>query len=197
MNDIDIVNAALVQLGCEKIVALDDSTAEGRIAGPLYPITRDAMLAQRQWTFAKTRVALALSNTPPVFGFANAYALPNDIITVIRVWFADGRTLVADYIREGGYVLTNAEAPVFAEILRKVPESAFHPLFTKALVAQLAADMAIPLTENRSLADSWETKAVNRLQEAALQDGKQGTNETVTLPAMPGRRSHTRNSGRF
>jgi hypothetical protein len=84
-----------------------------------------------------------------------------------------------------------------AELKVQVSEAEFPPLFTKALIAQLSADLAIPLTENRTAADSWETKAAARLLEATVEDGKQGTSEAVTLPNMPGRRGRWGGSGRF
>lgn len=197
MTDIEIVNAAIANLGGTKIAILDDSTPEGQVAGPIYPVTRDALLQARQWTFNKDRAALTLDAAVPAFKYAYKYQLPPKTLSIIRLWESDGRTPVCDWVRERSFVLTNTAAPVMAELKVQVSEAEFPPLFTKALIAQLSADLAIPLTENRTAADSWETKAAARLLEATVEDGKQGTSEAVTLPNMPGRRGRWGGSGRF
>lgn len=186
MTDIEIVNAALVNLGCDTINAFDDLSAEARVAKAKYAICRDDLLVSVQWTFNTVRRELAESATPPVFGYAHAYALPNDALSVIRC-FDGGGDEILDFNREGDFVVTDTEAPVYAIVQVRVPEGAFYPKFTKALEAQLSADMAVGLTENRALADSWEAKAEARLAKAAAVEGRQGTSETIKPPRLPGR----------
>lgn len=187
MTDIEIVNAALLELGCLPITAMDTSSAESTIALKQYGLIRDALLESRQWTFAKTRIQLTQDVTSPLFGFSNRYTIPSTVLTVIRVVDGNGR-IIDPFEREGSYILTDEPAPIYAEVLQRVPESNFSPLFVKALIAQCAADWAIPLTENRTTADSWELKAQERLQIASATDGKQGTMKQMDVPAMPGRR---------
>jgi hypothetical protein len=201
VTDLEIVNAALGKLGCPKITLIDSNgdSAESVLAGEEYAQIRDALLQSRQWTFAKDRVELVEASVTPVFGFAHKYIIPNDILTVIRVYDGSATTLadwwsntdtsaLQDAIVESGHVLTDSSAPVFAEVLKKVTENSFPPLFVRALVANLAAEWAIPLTENRAVADSWEVKFEKRLLAAAIADGKQGVSEVVVPMKLPGRR---------
>jgi hypothetical protein len=188
VTDIEIVNSALVNLGCNPITVIDDTTSEGRVVGRIYPVTRDALLTLREWTFAKARLQLTQDAQAPAFGYLYQYMLPNNGLAVIRAYEPDGENLIMDWVREGPYVITDTVGPIFAELIMRVSENGFHPAFVKALVAQLCADMAIPLTENRSLADSWETKAAARLVEAAVADGKQGINQVRVPQVMRGRR---------
>jgi len=50
----------------------------------------------------------------------------------------------------------------------------------------LAADAAIPLTENRQLqADLWALYG-DKLREAAARDGQQGMNDKLRMPILTG-----------
>lgn len=188
MTDLDFVNAALGNLGVTPLTVLDNSTPEGVTALALYATTRDALLQSRAWTFACTRAALTLDAGVPAFGYTYQYQLPNNALAVIACWQGDGISPIDDFKRELNFVLTNFAAPIFATVKVRVNEASFPPLFSKALIAQLTADFAVPFTENRASADSWEAKAEARLMTAAAEDGKQGTSEAVRLPKMPGRR---------
>lgn len=196
MTDIEIVNAALGNLGVARISAIDDTTPDGSTIKGIYPTTRDALLQVRPWTFATTRAQLTKDAGVPAFGYAYQYQLPNNMLDVIRCWTGTGVPLER-WKRELMFVLTDASPNVFAEMKVRVSEGAFPPLFNRALIAQLTADLAVPLTENRTTADSWEAKAESRLVVASVTDGKQGISEAPYLPAMPGRRSTGRSGGRF
>jgi hypothetical protein len=65
--------------------------------------------------------------------------------------------------------------------LKQVTDTAkFSPLFVQALAARIAADAAIPMTENRQLqVDMWGLYG-DKLREAAARDGQQGTNDVIT-----------------
>lgn len=189
MTDLDIVNSAIASLGCNKITAIDDTTAEGQIAGAEYAIIRDALLQARAWTFAKGRVQGTQLAQPPLFGYAYQFTLDTSVLAIIRVYGPGGLVEVTDWdVEQGPAIVTDQAGPVYAEVIKRVSESAFSPLFIRALIARLAADWAMALTENRALADSWETKAEDRLVTAAAKDGKQGSDEVITVPRMPGRK---------
>ncbi len=65
-------------------------------------------------------------------------------------------------------------------IKRAVDTGAWPPLFVQAVAARLAADAAIPLTENRQLqVDLWQLYG-DKLGEAAARDGQQGANDVIT-----------------
>jgi hypothetical protein len=66
--------------------------------------------------------------------------------------------------------------------------SSFSSLFVQALAARIAADAAIPLTENRQLqVDMWGLYN-DKLTEAAARDGQQGTSDVVTQRGLTGAR---------
>lgn len=86
----------------------------------------------------------------------------------------------ARWYREGNYILSPSSTLYLWGIARVTDVNAFPPMFTQALAARIAADLAVPLTQNRQLqADMWnlyETK----LQDAAVRDGQQGRNELMS-----------------
>lgn len=189
MTPTQIANAALASLGCNTITSLSATdTAEARVAGSLYEAAVCTVLEAREWTFAKTRLQLTKSLEAPVFGYSYQYTISSLVISVIRCYNAKG-DLVDDWIRETDKVLTNEDAPVYAEVMMRVDESTFSPGCTNAIIAKLAADMAIPLTENAKLADSWEMKYQSRLAAGGASDGKQGRSQVKTAGnVMRGRR---------
>lgn len=58
----------------------------------------------------------------------------------------------------------------------RVPESDFPPYFTTALVARLAAEFCLPLTENSSRAERLSRLAETELKLAKLVDSQQVEN---------------------
>jgi len=60
----------------------------------------------------------------------------------------------------------------------------FTPLFDQALAAHLAMNIAIPLTENKSMFESMFNLFNNNLDNAAASDGLQGTRERLVSSRM-------------
>ncbi|UKV16980.1 hypothetical protein L6172_04755 [Thalassospiraceae bacterium SW-3-3] len=58
LSDIALCARALVMIGAAPIVSFEDDTAEAEVAGMLYPVLRDGMLAAYPWRFAaRCRIA--------------------------------------------------------------------------------------------------------------------------------------------
>lgn len=78
----DIVNLAMVQLGKPRVENLYDGTQEARRALTIYAQTRDALMRDGQFPFARRTAPLVLQKTAPVGGYfpgqpwSNQFPLP-------------------------------------------------------------------------------------------------------------------------
>ena len=80
---VDIANAALLKLGDKTITSLDDDNKAARLAKLRYPSARQAVLRMHSWKFAKTRLTLAPSSTPPASGWSYYLPFPANYIRLV------------------------------------------------------------------------------------------------------------------
>jgi len=153
-TEVGICNRALGAIGVsEQITALTEGTARANACNLVYGDLRDEVLAAHEWGFATTRCKLARLAAAPAFGFANAFALPSDLLRISEV-SADTASLSRPRYRiEDGRVLSDAADLYLRHIKRVTDPNAFSTLFTTALVFRLAWEIALAITQTRSIAD--------------------------------------------
>jgi hypothetical protein len=143
------------------------------------------------WTFAVDRATLGPTADTPEWGEGYVFTLPDQWIMVYRV-FRRVNTQdpsfwpQAQWSLEGRKIIANVDT-VYAMGLRRVTDPGqFSTLFTQALAARLAADAAIPLTQNRQTQiDMWNLYN-DKLEAAAARDGQQGRNERIRQRGLTG-----------
>jgi hypothetical protein len=191
VTQIEVVNVALSWCGTERVTDLVANAAAGikaaQVALDNWQTAYEAVLADREWTFAKDRVVLALDAAAPVFGYDKKYIIPSTVVKVWRVYDST-EALSEDWVREGGYVLCDDVAPVYAEVSIKADVALWSGIALQALEAKLAATMAIPLTENRQLRVDLEALYKEFIKVGGSSDGQQGRSRVKTVPRMAGRR---------
>lgn len=177
MTAIEICSTALVKLGASPIASFAEGTAESEIAARLYPITRDGLLAAYPWSFTIAQTALGAETAAPAADYAYSYALPADCLRVLSAGIGKaGRGL--DYRVQGSKLLADAQSLTLT-YQRTVPESQFPAFFTAVLIARLAAELCLPLTEGTGRAESLYQLAAAELRVARLLDSQQSTPRRV------------------
>jgi hypothetical protein len=171
LNDVALCSRALIRLGAAPITSFSDGTAESEIAGALFAPIRDALLSAYGWSFALGQVALAQLSTPPVADYRFAYQLPTDFLRAISAG-SNGRGRGVNYRLARGALHTNAETVMLTYIFRPEEEE-FPPYFDQALMARLAAEFAIPVTESTSRAEALYRLAEQEFQRARQIDAQQ------------------------
>ena len=145
MTAIEICSTALLKLGASPISSFTDATAEADVAAKLYPVTRDGLLRAYPWSFTMAQTVLTAETAIPAADYAHGFALPADCLRVLSAGVGkSGRGL--DYRIQGSRLLADAESLTLT-YQRSVPESEFPTFFTAVLVARLAAELCLPLTE--------------------------------------------------
>lgn len=173
LTDIALASRALIRIGAAPITSFDDGTAESEIAGALFGPVRDALLSAYGWSFAVGQLVLGQLNTPPLADYRHAYALPNDFLRAISAG-TGGRGRGLNYRIARGALHTNADDVLLTYIFRPEEEE-FPPYFDAVLIARLAAEFTIPVTENTSRAEAMYRLADDEYQRARQIDAQQDT----------------------
>ncbi len=190
-----ICNQALNWLGGNVITSFTEDSDEAKLCNAQYELIRDAVLTEREWTFAVARAELSRLTATPAFGFTYQFQIPSDCLRILQISNAAGSNGVIgdserygvglgdynklEWVREADAVLCNAER-VYARYLKQVTDTTkFGPAFTQALAARIAMDLCIPLTENRSLQRDMAGMYGEKLAIAAAADGSQGRSQKI------------------
>ncbi len=175
ISEVSICNTALAWLGQTPIVTLDDpADPNAEKCRNVYPFLRDAVLEAREWTFAKAK---AISTTEQKDDWEEHYkhSFPEDWMTVTGCYKDTKKDVEIFWLREGRYVLADYDTVYLQGTKRIVDTGQFTNMFVQALAARIAADLAIPLTQDRQMqADMWSLYQ-QKLAEAAARDGYQGS----------------------
>ena len=152
-TDIDMASNALVLLGDSPISSFDDPGAGAQTASNLYTETYRSVLASHPWPVALKEQHLSrLSQQPDVETFYTyAFQLPADLI---RIWKMMSHSR---YDVIGSLVYSN-EPALLCRYIYQVDEADLPPHMVKAVEYKLAAEFAIPVTEDENKAQIYERK---------------------------------------
>lgn len=178
LTDIQLTNTALLKLGAYKITSFVDGSTEADVAGALYAPVRDAMLSSYPWSFATVQVVLNTPTTAPVADYAYAFTLPTGCARVLSVGTGGDGSGVS-YRITGTTIETDANS-IALTYIHKPAETTYPPYFDLALIARLAAEMCIPLTENTSRGETLYKLAEAEFIRAKSIDAQQDTPARLT-----------------
>lgn len=176
LTSIALCSRALLKTGCRSITAFDEGSAEAEVSGNLYPSVRDALLSSYPWSFATAQATLPRLAASPVADYEFAYQLPADFLRALSAGAGRGRGL--DYRIHEDRLHTNATAVVLTYIFRP-DEREFPPFFDQALIARLAAEFCVPLTDSTSRSEALLKVAENEFKHARTVDAQQATVQVI------------------
>lgn len=177
LSALALCSRALLRIGAQPIASLEEGTAEAEVAANLYPGLRDALLSAHPWSFATAQAALPRLAAVPRADFAHAFQLPTGFLRALSAG-AGGRARGLVYRIQEDRLFTDADAVALTYVFRP-DESAFPPFFAAALVARLAAEFCIPLTENTSRAEMLFRQAESELRGARQIDSQQASPRAI------------------
>lgn len=173
LSPVQLCARALVKLGCAPIVAFDESAAEAEVARHLYAPVRDALLSQHPWSFATAQAALPRLAAPPVADHAHAFQLPPDFLRALSAGTPlRARGLVYRIVADRLHA--DAEQVMLTYIFRPA-EGGWPAWFDWLLIARLAAEFCLPLTESTARAAALAEMAEQELRRAKLVDSQQAS----------------------
>jgi len=176
----ELCNDALGQIGHNFITNIDDTDRPATICKRFYATTRDQVLRQNNWNFARKRQSLTRLATAPLFEWSFQYALPSDCIRPIRI----GTTDAVPWKVEGRNILTDEEAVSLLYIRRVEDPNFWDPLFYDAFSIILAAKLAKAITHDIEFSDGLMVQYAKQLLDAGGVDGQEGIPDEVRVPDL-------------
>lgn len=152
---VDICNRALLKLGAEPIAALSDSTPRARYCNELYDATKQRLLQEHPWNFAKTLVTLAVRTDAPDWKWTYWYDLPADFLNLREI---DGFQ-IGDWEILGTTIACDQDESIKLAYTANVTEDRFTPLFEEYLALTLASELCLKLEDSASKADGLAAAA--------------------------------------
>lgn len=172
VSKLDICNIALAHLGQEPISSLGQEDERARRCSLFYEPVKKEVLRTHNWAFAGSQISLALLAGDGGPQWPYMYAYPQDCLFLRRVFAAGPKG------RDGAFkevfnqdlharVILSGIEQARAEYTRDVnDESLFDPAFVKTFSLALAADLAVALTGDSTLAHTVLQKYTLVLDEA-------------------------------
>ena len=170
-TSIDLCSRALTKIGAKSISSFSEETAEASVAEQLYTPTLEGLLSSHPWRFAVAQKELVRLKDNPSADFKYAYALPNDFLRAISAGPA-GRGKGLEYRLSGNQLHSNGQS-VLLTYLFKPSEYNFPPFFYRLVIAWLAAEFCLPLTESTSRTEYLQKMAQDEFERAKLIDSQQ------------------------
>lgn len=173
MTPVQICNQALSWLGANLIISFEDGTPEANLCKANYELLRDAVLEEHPWSFAILRETWPEATPAPSEG--HAHIIPDYVIRILGVTI-DGSSVW--WAVEGNRLISEVARPE-VKFIQRVDANMFSPSFGQALAARIAADLALPITNSRTMMESMYALYQRKLDEAANLDGMEGINERI------------------
>lgn len=166
-----IANRALILLGtASRIISVEDRAPLARQIKGLWHESRRAGIAAHPWNFAVRRTTLNAAGATPAFGYARQFKLPPDCLR----WLPPPRDseFFFEGVEEGGFILSNAEAPLPVRFIADVPDvTAWSAAFDTFMAYQLAKDLADSATQFSAKQQDMAAEREAALDEAKRLDG--------------------------
>lgn len=191
MAAVDICRLALMRIGHQSIVSLQENSPEARACACLYAPLRDEILETFPWPFAMHRERLPEINTPPVGNYRHAYQVPSDCLRVIDIVHTSSSD-PPTYVIEGRQVLTDQGSVTLHYVRRVEDVSLFSPQFVTTLSWRLAADLCLSLTREATQAKFCTEMYRFSLSQAASLQANQSRPPSAPLPAWIAARTGSR-----
>jgi len=162
LQKINIISNAMVLIGANAISSLTEGT-EGVIGDALYETSYKGLIASHSWRFATKKVRLARLADAPLNGYKYQYQLPSDIVTVVK------EQEYCDYEIYGDKLYSDS-SDVSIDYRYRVDETLLPAYYVLTLQFLLAAQFAIPVTDNSQRALVYETLYEKQLKRAKFTD---------------------------
>jgi hypothetical protein len=173
LSDISICTNALIKIGANSISSFEDGTAEAEVSFNLYPIVKNGLLSAYPWSFATCTKDLARCSEEPIADYKYSYQLPSDFLRVISAGMGNSSRGI-EYKIVGNKLYTNHSSVVLKYIYSPREED-LPPYFIESLIAKLASEFCIPITESTSRAEMLKKLSDELFQKARVLDSQQDT----------------------
>lgn len=175
---VEIANMALGEVSEQAITTVNDATTPAtHVRLHIYQAIRE-VLASGNWKCARQPAVLGRLTALPEFGWAYAYQLPTDYIGMYEFNEVTTEERFQDMFEVNGKTLLTDESTASIVYIKDLSSdgndiSAMPPLMVKACYLTLAAKIAWPLQQSRTLKETLEASAEKALTKAKTRDARE------------------------
>ncbi len=187
-SEVDICNRALSLIGVGQIQSLTENSEAARKCTLFYAETRDTVLRDNDWTFARMRRTLASFTIPDDYvglKYAYAYVLPADCLKPRKVYGQEGYSPYPYELFRAPtneeFLMTNIVTAILKYTMAVTTTTWFDVQFLEALELKLASKLAVPL---RKKPDLGTTLLGLYIQALGVAEGS-NTEEQDPIPEEP------------
>jgi len=171
-TDISMSSNALLLIGHETINSFTDAGAGAKAAANLYATVYEDAITSYPWRFAMGKVTLSKLVAAPLNEWTNAFQLPANLLLTYRTYPRSPFEIYEDK-------LYSDQETIEIDYWFKPEETTLPPYFVKYMQYSLAAEFAISVTDNRSLAESFTNMADRQRLVAMNRDSQGRTNNAI------------------
>ena len=170
-SSLKVMNAALAQIGVPAISSFTENTLAARVGNLIYSDVLENSLAEYPWRFARDRVQIYQSGHVAPKPWTHVYTIPAAAIAIISI-NVDGYSVPFD--RFGNNIATNqiGTTQVFADITLVTTPDVWPGYFRRAFTMELAASLAIPITQDAQTAGGFKQVADGMMLRARSRDSQ-------------------------
>lgn len=151
-SETEICNSALIKIGAQRILSIEDNSERARLLKEQYHKLRDELLYSHPWGFAISRATLAEDVTSPEFEWSHRFLLPLDCLRVISTDIPKDNGEWA--IEDGRYLMCHYSTVKIKYVKRITDVSKFTPGFAELLACAIAKEICYSITQSVTLRDS-------------------------------------------
>lgn len=178
MNDIDVVNLALAELGELSLTTFPDSTSRAAdLCNTYFSSSLVETLEYYPWNEAVVRETIATSSYSASFEYDVAYEIPSNSIDIISINENDINMPSSYYEIQGDYILTNEAGGINLKYSKHINANEMTDRVARIFALVLAKNICIPLTANAQL----KNNLLNRLEQIELPRAKYKQGSTQKL----------------
>lgn len=205
MDQVQIANLALMKLGQTPINSFEDRSRAAELIKLYYPIVRDVMLEEQEWSFIATRYTststeqignlapccstdckdTSACNGWPEWGTGLwVHSIDPCIDRIIRCYGQQRTPIQTDWVKEGNYVLSSRQTIYILGMRNLEDPNKWSDSFSMALAYRLASDICIAVTENQNLQVQLFQLADEQQRRAAVNDAIQSRGEKIQSSSL-------------
>lgn len=177
-SKINICNNALLRIGADIINALNEQSKEAEYCNKFYDEDRVEVLEQHPWNFAMKQTTLSkLAETPNDYSFV--YTLPSDYVIARKIVdTANPENNQIKYEVRERKLYTDQDAAILEYTFDQGDTTAFSSAFSNALAWRLAADLAMPITNNIAVQEAMMRMYLGALSVGERNDARAQRKDT-------------------
>lgn len=190
---LDVVNRALTRLNKDVIESLDEGSQIAKKCNIVLPEAISSVLGLRSWRSATKRIILNADIERPLFNYSYRFQLPDDYLALVRPYTLDKDAIPysldnKEWTIEDNAILSNYSSICITYVAFPETPKYLNPFLVKAIVSELAYELALSLTADSSLISQLYSETLTTLDTAMKREDEGLTDE---LPAFHDWRKET------